>query len=72
MKRFTRNLNNDLMKGLPSETFASKITVEDITLEGFGCITNLSLSSKDSLRFFFHAADWLRDHQVPDFQERYF
>jgi hypothetical protein len=68
-KRFTRNLNNDLLKGLPSETFASKITVEDITLEGFGCITNLSLSSKNSLRFFFHAADWLRDHQVTYLQK---
>jgi len=63
-KRFTRNLYNDLIKGLPTETFVSKLTVEDITLEGFGCITNLSLSSKNSLRFFFHAADWLKNHQV--------
>jgi hypothetical protein len=45
-KRFTRNLINDLAKGLPHKNFGSPVRVEDITLEGVGCITNLTLATR--------------------------
>jgi heparosan-N-sulfate-glucuronate 5-epimerase len=62
-KRFTRNLINDVAKGLPHKNLGSPIRVEEIALEGVGCITNLTLSTRKSLRFFFHAADWLIQQQ---------
>ena len=63
-KRFTRNLLNDLAKGLPHKNMGSQIQVEEISFEGIGCVTNMSLATRQSLRFFFHAADWLVQQQV--------
>lgn len=62
-KRFTRNIANDLAKGLPNKSLGSPLLIEDISFEGVGCVTNLSLASRQSLRFFYHAADWLLIHQ---------
>ena len=62
-KRFTRNLINDFAKGLPHKAIGSHVRVEEIAFEGVGCVTNLTLSTRQSLRFFFHAADWLLQQQ---------
>ena len=69
--RFTRILSNDLMKGISKKTFEKlykenhqKFEVEKVVFEGRdGCVTNVSLSATEHLRFFFHAAEWLLDSQ---------
>ena len=72
--RFTRILTNDLTKGISKKVFEKlykennqKLEVEKIVFEGRdGCVTNLSLSVTEHLRFFFHAAEWLIESQDPD------
>ena len=69
--RFTRILSNDLMKGISKKAFEKlfkenrqKFEVEKVIFEGRdGCVTNVSLSTTEHLRFFFHAAEWLIDSQ---------
>ena len=69
--RFTRILSNDLMKGISKKAYEKlykenhqKFEVEKVIFEGRdGCVTNVSLSTTEHLRFFFHAADWLLDSQ---------
>ena len=69
--RFTRILTNDLTKGISKKTFEKlykennqRLVVEKIMFEGRdGCVTNVSLSVTEHLRFFFHAADWLIQSQ---------
>ena len=34
------------------------ISISDMTVEGVGCITNISLSNQEHSRIFFQAADW--------------
>ena len=62
-KSFTRNLANDLMKGVPFDHHSKALkqvwTVESIAVMGVGCITNISLAKSRHQRMFFHAADWL-------------
>ena len=63
-KSFTRNLANDLMKGVPFDHHSKAAlklewTVESIAVMGVGCITNVSLAKSRHQRMFFHAADWL-------------
>ena len=72
--RFTRILPNDLMKGISKKAFEKlfkenrqKFQVEKVIFEGRdGCVTNVSLSTNEHLRFFFHAAEWLLDSQDPE------
>ena len=72
-KSFTRNLINDLDKGLQSQDALSKSMkqsqtwkMEAIDFEGVGCVTNISLSKEHHLRLFYHAADWLVQNQNPN------
>lgn len=69
-KSFTRNLLNDLTKGLGSDQTAKSIrstknpwTIESLTVDGVGCITNISVANSRHMRMFFHAADWLLETQ---------
>ena len=70
-KRFTRNVANDLMKGIGRKDYdkllkASKtITLEKVLFEGVGCVTNVTLlqTSESHLRLFKHAAHWLVSNQ---------
>ena len=59
------------MKGISKKAYEKlykenhqKFEVEKVIFEGRdGCVTNVSLSTTEHLRFFFHAADWLLDSQ---------
>jgi len=71
-KNFTRNILNDLMKGIfpesktPSSTWKkSTWTVKMLSLSGVGCITNIGFSKSRHMRMFYHAADWLVESQNP-------
>ena len=70
-KSFTRNLANDLLKGVPFDHHSKAAllkqvwTVESITVMGVGCITNISLAKSRDERMFFHAANWLLTAQDP-------
>ena len=56
-KSFTRNLANDLMKGVPFDHHSKALkqvwTVESIAVMGVGCITNISLAKSRHQRMFF-------------------
>ena len=71
-KNFTRNILNDLMKGIfPESKTPSSIwkkstwTVKMLSLSGVGCITNIGFSKSRHMRMFYHAADWLVESQNP-------
>ena len=70
-KYFTRNIVNDLFKGVPfdhnSKALKQSWTIESVSVEGIGCITNVSLAKWRHERMFFHAADWLLESQDDEF-----
>lgn len=69
-KHFTRDLMKDIQKGLGKKAFlnykrrAQGIAIDDLTLEGVGCITNVSLANQEYFQLFLKSADWLVKHQV--------
>ena len=64
-KRFTRDLQLDIRKGLGAKkSFKSGAVITEVKFSGVGCLRNVSLSSREDLRLFFAAADWLTDNQV--------
>merc|ERR1719273_2386645 len=71
-KNFTRNILNDLMKGIfsesktpPSAYKKSIWTVKKLSLSGVGCVTNIGFAKFRHMRMFYHAADWLVESQNP-------
>ena len=70
-KSFTRNLLNDLTKGLPNDLYPKSLKqsqawkVEALDFDGVGCITNISLSKGGHFPMFYFAAKWLLDNQNP-------
>ena len=70
-KSFTRNIVNDLLKGVPldphSKTLKQGWTIESLSADGIGCITNISLAKSRHERMFFHAADWLLESQDKEY-----
>jgi len=71
-KNFTRNILNDLLKGIffesktSSPTYKKSVwTVKKLSLSGVGCITNIGFAKSRHMRMFYHAADWLVESQNP-------
>ena len=70
-KNFTRNLLNDLMKGisLDSPSNASGMLkkktwlARKLVFSGVGCVSNIRFAASQHYKMFYHAADWLVNHQ---------